>query len=309
MVGPGSSSTSSRTSTRSSTSDAASAPGPGARVAALVRLVHPFPSILDGVVVAAVAVVAGASAVDASRLGLAMTALQFGIGATNDIVDAPRDAGHKPRKPIPAGLVSRPVARVVAVAGFALGIVLSAPSGPPTAALAVTVAGIGLAYDLRLKGTAWSWLPFAVGIPILPVFGWLGTTGTLPPVFGILVPVAVVAGAALAIANALADIERDRAAGTVSVATALGAGRAWAVQAGLIGVVVGAALTSAALLAAPAGRLLLVAIAGFVPVAGLAFGRGGGADRLERAWQLEAVGVAALGLAWIWAFFGWRDLG
>ncbi len=276
----------------------------GARLAGLVRLVHPFPSILDGVVVAAVALIAGASPVDASRLGLAMTALQFGIGATNDIVDAPRDAGHKPGKPIPAGLVSRPVARVVAVAAFAAGLILSTLSGPATVGLALVVVGIGLAYDVLLKGTAWSWLPFAVGIPILPVFGWLGATSTVPPIFALLVPVAGAAGAALAIANALADVERDQAAGTVSIARALGPGRAWAVQAVLIGEVVAAALASALLLAAPTGRLALIAIAGCLPVAGLAIGRGGGADRRERAWQVEAVGIAALGLAWIWALWG-----
>ena len=276
----------------------------GARLAGLVRLVHPFPSILDGVVVAAVALVAGASPIDASRLGVAMTALQFGIGATNDIVDAPRDAGHKAGKPIPAGFVSRPVARVVAVAGFGVGLLLSTPSGLPTFALALIVVGIGLTYDLFLKGTAWSWLPFAVGIPILPVFGWVGATSTLPPVFAVLVPVAGAAGAALAIANALADVERDRAAGTVSIATTLGPGRAWAVEAVLIGEVVAAALASALLLAAPTGRLALIAIAGCLPVAGLALGRGGGADRRERAWQVEAVGIAALGLAWIWALWG-----
>ena len=157
-----------------------------------------------------------------------MTALQFGIGATNDIVDAPRDAGHKPGKPIASGLVSPSIAGAVAVAGFGGGLVLSSVSGPPTVVVAIVVILIGLAYDLRLKGTAWSWLPFAVGIPILPVFGWLGATGTLPPVFGILVPVAVAAGAALAIANALADVERDQAAGTVSIATySVPAARGW----------------------------------------------------------------------------------
>jgi hypothetical protein len=66
---------------------------------------------------------------------------------------------------------------------------------------------------------------------------------------------------------------------------------------------VAAALASALLLAAPTGRLALIAIAGCLPVAGLALGRGGGADRRERAWQVEAIGVAALGLAWIWAVF------
>ena len=35
-----------------------------------------------------------------------MTALQVSIGTLNDLVDAPRDAGRKPGKPIPAGLVT-----------------------------------------------------------------------------------------------------------------------------------------------------------------------------------------------------------
>jgi 4-hydroxybenzoate polyprenyltransferase len=233
-----------------------------------------------------------------------MAALQFGIGATNDVVDAPRDAGHKPGKPIPSGLVSPVVARAVAVGGFVAGLGLAAPSGFPTVALALAVIGIGLAYDLLLKGTAWSWLPFAVGIPILPVFGWLGATGTFPTAFGILVPAAVAAGAALAIANSLADVERDRAAGTASVATALGPERAWTVEAALVTAIVLAAVVSAWILAASGARVLPVALAGCLPLAGLATGWGGGAERRERAWQLEAIGIAAVGVAWIWALFG-----
>ncbi len=233
-----------------------------------------------------------------------MTALQFGIGATNDLVDAPRDAGHKPGKPIPAGLVPPTLARAVAVIAFGSGLILSIPSGFPTMTLAVVVIGIGLAYDLRLKGTAWSWLPFAVGIPILPVFGWLGATGGLPPVFVLLVPVAVAAGAALAVANALVDVERDRAAGVSSIATSLGAERAWAVQACLVVAIAVVAVVSAAILGAPSGRVWLVAAAGCVPIVGAGLGRGGGAARRERAWQLEAVGIAAVGVAWIWALLG-----
>ena len=48
-----------------------------------------------------------------------------------------------------------------------------------------------------------------------------------------LVPMAVLAGAALAIANARADLERDVAAGTVSVATRLGLEGSWRLHAGL----------------------------------------------------------------------------
>ena len=90
----------------------------------------------------------------------------------------------------------------------------SAPRpGAWTVALAVVVLAIGYGYDLAFKGTAWSWVPFAVGIPLLPVFGWLGAAGSLPSSFAVLLPVAVVAGTGLAIANARADLERDAAAG------------------------------------------------------------------------------------------------
>ena len=91
-------------------------------LAAAARLVHPFPSVLDGVVVALVAMVAGGTAPVAVVLGLSMTLLQFAIGTVNDLVDAPRDAGHKPGKPIPAGLVSVRNARVIAVGSAAAGL-------------------------------------------------------------------------------------------------------------------------------------------------------------------------------------------
>jgi 4-hydroxybenzoate polyprenyltransferase len=283
----------------SSTSETA-AGGLTRRLGGHVRLVHPFPSLLDGLVSAAVAALAGAPPIDAIRLGVAMTALQFGIGATNDVVDAPRDAGHKLGKPIPAGLVAPATARAIAIGGFAAGLLLSVPSGPWVVALAVVVIAIGLLYDLGLKGTAWSWLPFAVGIPILPVFGWLGATGSLPAPFAVLVPVAVAAGAALAISNGLVDVERDRAAGASSIALAIGPGRAWILHLALLVGVGVAAVASVAAWGRSTGELLLVAVPAIVPVLGAAAARGRGALRRERAWEVEAVGTALLAVGWLW---------
>jgi 4-hydroxybenzoate polyprenyltransferase len=230
-----------------------------------------------------------------------MTCIQAGIGATNDLVDAERDAGLKPGKPIPRGLVGRGLAQVVAVAAFAAGLILAAGSAPILVVLGVVTIGIGLLYDLRLKGTPWSWLPFAVGIPILPIFGWLGVTHSLPAPFLVLVPASVVAGAALAIANGAADAERDRAAGVASIATALGPARAWLVHASLLAVVIAAAVVSTALSDASLAQLGLIAAVSVVPAAAAVAGRGGGSARRERAWELEAVGVALLGVAWGWA--------
>ena len=238
----------------------------------------------------------------ATGLGLAMVALQAGIGATNDLVDAPRDAGHKPGKPIPAGLVSRHTARHVVVVAFAVGFVLAGVSGG-TAALTIALIGvaIGLAYDLRLKGTAWSWVPFAAGVPLLPVFGWAGASGRLPVAFLILVPAAFAAGAALAIANAFVDIERDRAAASGSIALALGPSTARLINVGLVLAVGLVAVASVVLLGGPASGSAAVAVAALLPVGAAVAAWGGGATRRERAWELEAVGVAVLAVVWLLA--------
>lgn len=248
------------------------------------------------------ALLAGATPLVALRLGLAMVALQSAIGVLNDVVDAPRDRG-RPDKPLAAGLLGRRAAVVIAVLAAGVGVVLALPSGTATAAVAVAVLGVGLAYDLSLKGTAWSWLPFAVGIPLLPVFAWVGAVGSLPRPFAILLPAAFLAGAALAVGNALADAARDRAAGVDSVALRLGSA-AWGVHAGLlalVGVIAGASLAGGA---AEEGRipasLAVVAGAGLV-VVGLFALRGRDERRRERGWELEAVGVAVMAVGWVGA--------
>lgn len=231
--------------------------------------------------------------------GVAMTLLQLGIGTTNDVVDAPRDADRKPGKPIPAGLVRRGAAIRVAVACFLGGLALAWTRSAAAGALGGAVVAIGLAYDLRLKGTAWSWLPFAVGIPILPVFGWLAVRSDLPASFAVLVPVAVLGGAALAIGNALVDVERDRAAGATSIAAALGAERAGLLAAGLFVAIWVAAVTTSVLLSAPGAATLLIAIAGMIAPAAAAVARSATPAGRERAWQVEAIGTAALAIVWL----------
>lgn len=235
-----------------------------------------------------------------------MVALQASIGALNDLVDAPTDAGRKAGKPIPAGLVPVGAARAVVAIAAGLGLLLTVPSGPAVVALAGAGLGIGYGYDLLAKGTPWSWLPFALGVPLLPVFGWFGAVGRLPSSFALLLPAAVAAGAALAIANARADIERDAAAGVESVATRLGSGRAWAVQAALLAIVVLVAIGS--LWGRGASPLWVAATVGATTViaSGLSWGRGESPARRQRAWEVEAVGVVLLAAAWL---AGFGDLG
>ena len=174
---------------------------------------HPFPIALDALATTAIALIAGASPPRAIFLGLGMLAIQGSIGALNDYVDADRDAVGKPGKPIAAGLVRRGHAAVLALVLAVIGLILSASGGPGPGVIGLLILLIGWLYDAFFKGTAWSWLPFAVGIPLLPVYAWLGAVGSVPGWFVVLVPAAALAGAALAIGNALVDVERDRAAG------------------------------------------------------------------------------------------------
>ena len=226
-----------------------------------------------------------------------MTLLQLGIGTVNDVVDAPADAGVKPGKPIPAGIVAAGAARSLALGCFAAGLALAWSVAPLVGTLALVVVAIGLVYDLRLKGTAWSWLPFAAGIPLLPVFGWLGATGGLPSWFLVLVPAAVEAGAALAIGNSIVDVDRDRAAGRTSVAAALGRRTAGRLAMGLLVVVWvldGGSLIGGGASLGPA-LVSVAAVAAALASARIAAKRPGLA---ERAWQLEAVSLGVAAIAW-----------
>ena len=276
-----------------------------ARLAAAARLVHPFPSILDGAVVVLIALVAGGGVLLALVLGLSMTLIQFAIGAVNDIVDAPSDAGRKPGKPIPAGLVSVRDARVVAAVSAALGLLLALAGGPGVVAVAAAGLMIGLAYDLWAKGTTLSWLPFAAGIPLLPLYGWYGATGSVPGLFLVLIPAAANAGTALAIANAIVDMERDLDAGDRSIALALGPARASALVLALHGVVAVLAVATTAVVGAPAGGGAAVLGASLAPLGGgvlgmIAAGRPDHGLR-ELAWEVQAVGTGLLAVAWLGA--------
>lgn len=283
------------------------------RLLAVSRLVHPFPSVLDGIIVALIAVVAGGGPATALVLGGSMTALQFAIGAVNDLVDAAADAGHKPGKPIPGGLVTRRQAAVTAAGCATIGLALALVNGPGLLLLAVLILGIGLVYDLRAKGTTLSWLPLAVGIPLLPVYGWFGASGTLPGLFLVLVPAAANAGTALAIANAIVDMERDVSAGRRSVALALGLRGASGLVLGLHAVVALLATATAAYVGAPTGWLVAVLAATGVPLAGallgiVAAGREGVGLR-ELAWEVQAIGTGLLAVAWLGALSASAGIG
>jgi 4-hydroxybenzoate polyprenyltransferase len=250
---------------------------------------------------------------------MSMLAIQVAIGALNDRVDATRDAVAKPAKPIPAGLVSSGAALVLASVAGAVGLALSGWSGVATAAVAAAGLGLGIAYDLRLSRTPWSWLPLALALPLLPMHAWLGATGSVPSSLIGLVPTAVLAGTALAIANGLVDIDRDARTGRPAIAVAMGQGRAWLLHALLLlGVALLAVFVAPPVSMSLPGSAAATAGGGLVHLEGLRWLRtwgvllgigalvvGGLVLRAarpgirERGWELEAVGIAGVGLGWL----------
>src|SRR4029453_5660351 len=106
---------------------------------------------------------------------------QYAAGALNDAVDADADAAAGRDKPIQRGGISR---RAVATAAVGAGVAspgVGAALGAATLAPAVVGLACAWSYDLWLKGTVWSALPFAVAVPIVPLFGY-GAAGRFPAV-------------------------------------------------------------------------------------------------------------------------------
>ena len=248
-----------------------------------------------------------------------MLGIQIAIGALNDHVDRHRDAVEKPGKPIPAGLATGRQALALTVAAGGAGLALSAVSGLPTLLAIGFALAMGVTYDLRLSRTAWSWLPLALALPVVPIHAWLGATGSVPPGLLGLVPTGVLAGAMLAIANGLVDVERDARSNRPGVVVALGVRLGWLVHAVLLATGVALALGLARDVPSGGGSgggespgptvlpiELLRSLRTWgmvVGVAALAFGavalRAASPAIRERGWELEAVGVAGVGLGWL----------
>jgi 4-hydroxybenzoate polyprenyltransferase len=159
------------------------------------------------------------------RLLVAMLGAQLSIGAVNELVDADLDAVAKPDKPIPAGLVSRQGALGVAIGGIVAMCVFSIGFGWDAFAFCALGAATGIAYSVWFKRTIWSWIPYLVALPLLPIWVWSALSHVDARLFAIY-PIGAAAVIAVQIAQSLPDLDADRRSGVRTLAVALGPGRA-----------------------------------------------------------------------------------
>lgn len=258
----------------------------------LVIACHPLPTLAVTAFATLCALALGGPAATTLAVVAATLAGQLCVGWTNDAWDAARDrAARRTDKPIVRGWVS---ARTVAVAALVAGLAavpLSFRLGRLPGALHLVAVAAALAYNLRLKSTPLSPLPYAVSFGLLPVVVTLAVDGGWPPAGTVLG--AAVLGAAAHFGNTVGDTEADRLTGVRGLPQRIGPRRSLLAMAGLIGlagaVLLASILTGPGSAAAVVGALVLVVgvlAAAAVALAGARLSRG------PLAWRLTLAAVA-----------------
>jgi len=187
-------------------------------------LCHPGPVLFHILAVTAFALLAAWPHLVWSVLALviaAHTAMQLSIAILNDYCDRQRDTLSKKHKPLPLGLVRPREALIAGILLMVVMVVLLLPLPPLALLISLLYLALGQGYNLGLKSTPLSGIVFALAIPLIPLYAFVGV-GHITPFVLWLVPVAALLGVALNLANSLPDIEEDTASGAHTLAVVLG---------------------------------------------------------------------------------------
>lgn len=183
------------------------------KATSLLLASHPGPSLVVTAVAACLGIGLGYSPGRLAVLVLAILFGQLSIGWSNDWLDAARDRAVARRdKPAARGDVPIALVRMSAFVALALSLAVTAVLGlPALVAHGIAIAG-GWAYNLGLKSTVVSFVPFAVSFGLLPAVATLGQ-----PAPALAAPWVLAAGALLGVAahitNVLPDLEDDARTG------------------------------------------------------------------------------------------------
>jgi 4-hydroxybenzoate polyprenyltransferase len=272
-------------------------PAASAPLRGLVVACHPLPCLAVTAFVAGWAVSVGLPAGRVLLVAVAVLLGQLSIGWCNDAVDAPLDvAAGRRDKPVVMGLVSARLLWVAAGVALAACAVASLALGVAAGVVHLVAVASGWVYDLWLKPTVLSPLPYAVAFGLLPAVPTLAASPAHWPAVGVLAGGALL-GTGAHFANTVGDVEQDAATGVRGLPQRIGPSASLRASAVLV------ALAALALLTAHAGDagggawafVLLVAgavlaVAGAV-LGGRMIGRGRAAFRLT----LAAVALVVVG--------------
>jgi 4-hydroxybenzoate polyprenyltransferase len=187
----------------------------------LLRCSHPEPVFAVTFAIAVLALSAGRG----WSTGWAVAAVfagQLFVGWTNDYLDREHDRlSGRVDKPIAAGLVPAGRVRIAALLALWACVPLSVANGLAAGAVHLAAVGLATLYNLRLRSTPASVLPYLVCFGLVPAFITLGLhPGHLPPLW------ASAGGALLGagghFTQVLPDIEADRRLGIRGLPQLLG---------------------------------------------------------------------------------------
>ncbi len=192
-------------------------------------LSHPLPVLLHILAVTALVFLAAWPHIAWNVIVLivaAHTAMQLSIATLNDYCDRHLDAVSKKDKPIVRGLVRPQEALLVGILFAVAMVLLLLPLNLWALLISLLYLALGQGYNSGLKSTPLSGFVFALAIPLIPLYAFVGVGHIAPLVFWI-VPVAALLGIALNLANSLPDIEKDAASNARTLAVALGVKRSF----------------------------------------------------------------------------------
>lgn len=200
----------------------------------LVSAAHPGPTAAVTAIMTALAAAAGRGA-GTAWVGLAVLAGQLSVGWSNDYLDRHRDhrAGRL-AKPAAAGALSARLLGTGAVLALATAAGLSFASGWRAALAHLVGVASAWAYNLGVKRTSASPLPYMLAFGLLPAFVTLGLPGHPWPAWWAMSAAALL-GTAAHFTNVLPDIAHDLAEGVRGLPHRLGERRARLVSAGALG--------------------------------------------------------------------------
>lgn len=243
------------------------------RAVALLGACHPGPAVAVTLVAGLLAGAVGLGPGGIALVVAAVLAGQLSIGWSNDLVDLARDRSvGRADKPLVDGRVSERTVRVACGLALVATVPLSLACGLLAGVVHLVCVGAGWAYNLGVKSTPWSWLPYAVAFGGLPAFVSLTAhPDELPPLWMSLAGALLGVGAHFV--NVLPDLADDAATGVRGLPHRLGARWSQVVAAAVlvaaaVVIVVGAPVDSR-----PVAALMLVVTAGLAAVALLARGR------------------------------------
>lgn len=198
------------------------------KLKAILALTHRSAVVVFSLTVFILAVLAERGLPDLGTLAcliLGMIFAQSAIGISNEVSDYELDAVSKPWRAIPAGFISLGTAKLLAGIATALGLLFAAMISYPSMLLLALGVSMGVLYNIKLKRSILSWLPYAIAYPLIPIWVWL-SLGKLEPSMLIIYPVSLPLTFAIHLCNQLRDFDEDAAMGIRSVSHYLGKNRA-----------------------------------------------------------------------------------